>query len=467
MIATEISLFLPINSASRLRRSPSVEIKRICSFLCCLGLAAPASAISLIDAYQSALKHDANYQSALRENEAGQESRAIGKANLLPNLSLSYSNSKTNAERTGTNPDGSPFSDSPSYISKALTLSLRQPLFNMDSLTRYHQGNAQSNYSDALFAGKSQELITRLCAAYFDALLAENQLRLANVQSNALAESMTGNEIMLSKGAGTRTDVLESRARYELAQAQVIEARDTVTNTRNALAMIIGRDPGALDIMRAEVNSLSLIPVGLDEWESIARASNPDIVTNRYKTDYAELEVTRNRAGHMPRVDLVATHSRNAADSIYTFNQESTINLVGVQVSMPLYAGGAVNAQTRQASARFEVARAELDASTNKALLELRKQFDLLNSSEQRIAALLKAEQSALLLIESTQRSVGGGVRINLDVLNATQQLFTTRRDLARAQHARLMAYLQLRAAAGVLDITDLVKISAHFQVSP
>lgn len=422
--------------------------------------------MSLIEAYQSALQHDAAYQAALYENAAGQETRAIGKANLLPNLSLSYNHSKSNAERTSTNPDGSRFSDSPSYVSKALTLSLRQPLFNMDALARYRQGNAQSNYSEALFAGKSQELITRLCAAYFDALLAETQLRLANAQSNALTENMTGNEILLAKGAGTRTDVLESRARYELAQAQVIEARDIVTNTRNTLAMMIGRDPGALDSMRADVNNISLTPAGLAEWESIARASNPDIVTNRFKTDYAALEVARNRAGHMPRIDLVANHSRNAADSIYTFNQNSTINLIGVQVLVPLYAGGSVNAQTRQASARLEGARAELDASTSKALLELRKQFDLLSSSQLRIAALLKAEESALLLIEATQKSVGGGVRINLDVLNATQQLFTTRRDLARAQHARLMAYLQLRAAAGVLDMSDLIKISAYFQAS-
>ena len=202
--------------------------------------------MSLIEAYQSALQHEANYQSALHENEAGQESRAIGKANLLPNLSLSYTHSKSNAERTSTNPDGSRFSDSPSYVSKALTLSMRQPLFNLDAMARYRQGNAQASYSDAQFAGKSQELITRLSAAYFDALLAENQLLLANAQSSALAESMTGNEVLLAKGAGTRTDVLESRARYELAEAQVIEARDIVTNTRNALAMIIGRDTGTL-----------------------------------------------------------------------------------------------------------------------------------------------------------------------------------------------------------------------------
>jgi protease secretion system outer membrane protein len=209
---------------------------------------------------------------------------------------------------------------------------------------------------------------------------------------------------------------------------------------------------------------MSLTPATLTEWESTARAANPDIVTRRYTSEYAELEVARTKAGHMPRVDLVASHSRNIADSIYTFNQESTIDLIGVQIIVPLYAGGVVNAQTRQAAARFEGARADLDASTNKALLEIRKQFDLLNSSQLRIAALLKAEQSALQLIEATQKSINGGMRINLDVLNATQQLFATRRDLARAQHSYLMAYLQLRAAAGVLEMTDLMKISAYFR---
>jgi protease secretion system outer membrane protein len=427
----------------------------------------PASAMSLIEAYQSALSHDPVYQSAVHENEAGQESRALGKANLLPNLSLSYSQSKSNAERTITNPDGSRFSDSPSYISKALTLSLRQPLFNLDAMARYRQGLSQASYSEALFAGKSQELITRLSAAYFDALLAEDQLRLAGAQSNALLENMTANEHLLANGAGTRTDVLESRARYELAQAQVVEAQDMVRDTRNVLSMIVGQDPGALDAMRADVAGMVLMPTGLAEWESIARASNPDIVTHRYTADYAQLEIERNRAGHTPRVDLVASHSRNNADSIYTFNQESTIDQIGVQITVPLYAGGSVNAQTRQASARFEGAQADLEASTNKALVEVRKQFDLLTSSQLRIAALLQAEQSGTQLIDALRKSVTGGVRINLDVLNAVQQLFTTRRDLAHAQHGYLMAYLQLRAAAGVLDMADLVKIGAYFHPTP
>ena len=142
----------------------------------------------------------------------------------------------------------------------------------MDALARYRQGNVQASYNDALFAGTSQELITRPYAAYFDALLAEDQLRLAHAQSNPLIENLAGNERLLAKDAGTKTDVLESRARNELAQAQVIEARDIITNTRNALEIIIGIDPGALDTMRTEVNIMPLTPAGLAEWESIARA---------------------------------------------------------------------------------------------------------------------------------------------------------------------------------------------------
>ena len=272
---------------------------------------------------------------------------------------------------------------------------------------------------------------------------------------------------MFEKGAGTRTDMLETRARYELAQAQVVEAQDNVTNRRNELSAIIGVKPGLLDSLMGSPPELPLVPASLPEWEQLARDRNPEIRTQRHSVDYSRTEVERNRAGHYPRVDLVASHSRNTADSLFTYNQQSIVNSYGVQMSVPLYSGGSVNAQTRQAAARLAGSQADLDASTQRVLVELRKQFQLVNSMRVRLRAVEQAEVSAAEAVEATRKSVAGGQRVNLDVLTAMQQLYTTRRDLSDARHGYLLAYLRLHAAAGMLDSDSLARIAACFTSNP
>ena len=422
----------------------------------------PAHALSLLEAYQAALDKDPSFQMARHERAASSEYETISRAGLLPNIGASYSYSKNDAERT-IFANGQSDKSNPQYTSRVTTLQLRQPLFNVDAWQRYQGGKAQVNYSDAKFSGASQDLITRLTTAYLDALFAEDQLRLATAQRDAYYENQLANQNMFEKGAGTRTDMLETRARYELSQAGVLEAQDNVSNRRNELAVIVGGDPGALAPLVPNLPELPLSPATLAEWESLATANNPEVRALRHSVDYAQTEVERNRAGHLPRVDFIASHSRNSADSLFTFNQESTVNSIGVQMSVPLYSGGSVNAQTRQALARLDSDRSELDVARQKALVEARKQFQLLASSRIRMAAMEQAAQSAAEAVEATRKSVAGGQRVNLDVLTALQNLYSTKRDLSEARHGYLLAYLKLHATAGILTGDDLGRISACF----
>lgn len=424
-------------------------------------LALPAHSLTLLESYRAAVEKDPTFQSARFERVAGEEYEAIGRSNLLPNVGLSYSQSKNDADRI-TTANGRSQRDSPQYDSQVTTLSVRQPLFNLDAWQRYKGGQAQARYSDAKFASGWQDLITRLTTAYLEALLAEDQLRLAIAQREAYHENQLANERMFEKGAGTRTDMLETRARYELAQAQVIEAEVNVATRRHELAVIIGSDPGTLDAL---VSGLPELPMQMTlvEWERLASENNPEVRAQRHSVEYAQAEAERNRAGHYPRVDLVASHSRNTADSLFTYNQQSTVNSVGVQMSLPIYSGGAVNAQTRQAAARLASNQADLDAILQKTLVEVRKQFQLVSSSRLKMLAMEQAERSAAEAVEATRKSVLGGQRVNLDVLTALQQLYITRRDLSDARHGYLLAYLRLHAAAGLLDEQSLGKVAACF----
>lgn len=419
-----------------------------------------------MSAYRAAVDNDPTFQGVRFEKVAGDEYEAIGRAGLLPTAGLSYNYSKNEADRTITLANGNRQNDAPQYDSRVMTLSVRQPLFNLDAWQRYKGGQAQVSYSDARFSGGAQDLIVRLATAYLETLLAEDQLRLAIAQRDAYQENQQANQRMLDLGAGTRTDMLETRARFELGQAQVVEAQNQVDNRRNELAVIIGRDPGVLDSLASGLPELPLAPASLAEWERLARERNPEVRVQRHSVDYAQTEVERNRAGHYPRVDLVASHSRNTADSLFTFNQQSTVNSVGVQMSVPIYNGGGVNAQTRQAAARLAAGRAELDAATQKAVVEVRRQYQLLAGTRAKMEATAQAAMSAAEAVEATRKSVTGGQRVNLDVLTALQQLYLARRDLADARHGHLLAYLRLHAAAGVLDSDVLARIAGAFQAT-
>ena len=423
----------------------------------------PASALGLIQAYDAALSNDPTYQSARFENEAGQQNRAMGRSSLLPSASASYTATKNHADITAKNILGQDSTSKPIYDTRITSVSFRQPILNLEGIARYRQGAAQADYSDAVFSVRSQELIVRLVGAYADAQFAEDQLRLATAQRDSYNEQMKVNKRMFELGEGTKTDVLETQAKAELSEAQVIESRDNLTTARSTLAGIVGMEVKQLDALSPHFRPLPLQPARLDDWKTLAMEKNPDLVAQRHAVESARLEIHKQRSGHAPRLDFVASYSDNKGETLNTYNQTSVQRVVGFQLNVPLYSGGYVNAATAQAIANHSRAKADLDAKTTLVQVELGKQHGLVTSGTARIDALTKAVASARLLITATEKSIQGGVRINLDLLNAQQQLYVAQRDLAQARYNYLLSYLKLRSAAGTLTVDDLQKVAGHF----
>lgn len=415
-------------------------------------------ALGLLEAYEEALRHDPVFRSAIHENEAGQQSAEIGRAGLLPTLSVTHAqgiNRGTISQGEGSLPLD--------FNNEVTTLALRQPLLNLEAVAGYRQGIAQANSSQARFANHSHLLIIRLVEVYFDTLLARDRLTLANAQRDALAELKQVNENMLKHGEGTKTDVLETRSRYALALAQVIEAQDEWETARLALTAITGKPVAQLDSLNGIFQAQPLQPADFESWREMALARNAELVAQRYAVDSSKEEVVKSRSGHAPKVELVASLSRNNSASFVTAGRNARLASIGVEVNIPLYAGGRVNAITDQARANQARMEADLDAMTDKILLELRKQYQLLQSSILRIESLEIAVESAQLLVEATEKSIRGGVRINLDLLDAQKQLFSTQVDLAEARYTYLLAYLRLHFAAGTLQLDDLRKVATYF----
>lgn len=431
--------------------------------------AGQVGAISLQQAYEAALKNDPTYRMSYYDKESAQENRIIGRSYLLPSVAASYSLQRNVADTDTfqtvdflTGRKGHVL-DNPKYLSRSSAIQVRQPILNLDGIARYRQAKVQAKQGEAAYAASGDELAVRLASAYMDVLFAEDQVALSKVSRDMYVEMMHVNQRLFEKGEGTRTDMLETQARLDLAEAQLTEAQDNVVAARETLAGIIGMDPGNLDTLAGGFRPTTLPPGSFEEWEKTARENNKELAAGRLAVESARLEISKQRAGHYPRIDMIAAYSKGDAESINTYTQSSTNRAIGVQVNVPIYQGGAISATTRQAADAYGRAQSDLDARTSRVMVELRKAHSIVLSSVNKIGALEKAVESGTLLMKATEQSIKGGVRINLDLLNAQQQLYTSQRDLAQARYSYLIGLLRLRAAAGTLDASSVREISAFF----
>jgi len=448
----------------RLRFSPV----RFAAGLLGAGLMLPcgsAFSIGLIEAYNLALQNDPQYQSAIHDHESGVEYRTLAKSNLLPSLSATYAGGRNFATSTQ-NYQGQQLTTYPHYVSSTSSLNFRQPLYAPDNMARYHEGMAQADFSDAQFSSHQQDLLVRLTGAYVDALYARDNLRLVVAQRDTLLEQKQVNDRMFKAGEGTKTDMLETEAKLDLAEAQLIEAQDERSTNLQALEAIVGVELKDIDGLVESFEPKRLEPSSFDSWRALALEHNPDIVAQRVQIEVAKDEIARNRAGHLPHLDFVASVGKDNASSIDTYTTDSSVRSYGIEVNIPIYAGGSVSAQTRQAVAQYEKAKSDLEDKINQLTIDMRKQHYAVLSSIAKIAALEKSVNSANLLITATRQSIKGGERINLDLLNAEQQQYVAQRDLAQARYNYLVADLKLRSDAGVLTVDDLRNVAANFSSS-
>jgi protease secretion system outer membrane protein len=444
------------NQGGALRRSA-------CAAAALLALASgSAGAIGLQQAYQAAIKNDPTFRMNFYENEAAKENAVLGRSQLLPSVSAQFSGSK-NAADQDTFQFGTWSPSHPHYISRSSVVQLRQPVLNMDAVTRYRQGKVQAKQGEAAYEANINEVALRVVGAYCDALFADDQVALSRVQRDMYLEQQKVNQRLFEKGEGTKTDMLETKARLDLAEAQLVEAQDNAVAMRNALAGVIGMDPGSLDSLSGNFRVGDLDIGSFEKWRQLTLERSHELAAGRLAVENARLEITKNKAGHLPRIDVIASYSKGEAESLNTFNQNTVNRSIGVQVVVPIYQGGAINASTRQAAAGYERAKADLDVRTNKILIDLRKAHSIVQSSVHKIEALDKAVASSKELMKATEQSIQGGVRINLDLLNAQQQLFTSQRDLAQARYSYLLGLLRMRAIAGTIGDTDIREIAAYF----
>jgi outer membrane protein len=430
-------------------------------FLLLLALPFGAQAEDLIQVYRDAQRYDAVYAAARHTLEAGRERLPQGRALLLPTLNLSASAQRSRIESESRDPAVTPsFLRTPS--STSYTLTFAQPIYRPQNLVQYRQAEFQVAQAEAAFGQAGQELIVRTAQAYFDVLAAQDTLALVQAQKAAISEQLAAAKRNFEVGTATITDTHEAQSRFDLINAQEIAAQNDLENRRRALQLITGKEYRELKPLRSEVKLAPPDPNNMESWVELAEKQSYPVLAQEAVTEIAALEARRASAAHRPTLDAVATHGQTAqsASTTTSVGADITSTTIGLQFAMPLYQGGALDSREREAAALSLRSRQELENARRTAALTARQTFLTVSNGIAQIGALEQALVSSQSALDSNKLGYEVGVRINIDVLNAQQQLFSTQRDLAVARYNTITNQLRLKAAAGSLREEDLEEVN-------
>ena len=411
---------------------------------------AQSSVLDLKQVYQAALEQDANIRASRAAADSGRERLPQARAGLLPQVSASAGRNNNNLDTTAPNILGNPTTTNDQYFSDNRTLQVRQPLINMQRWLQFQQAKSVVEEVEANLDRDLQNLVVRVAGAYFETLMADEQLDLVLAQKKTYTALVDAAQKGFAAGSGTRTDIDDAKARLDMATAQVLEVRQSQDLTRRQLELLVNQP--VKQIARLNVSALKLLPpepANLDEWTRKAEQASPEIKALQARLEAARREVGKAQAGHFPTLDAVAQWSNSGSENITRVNSRYENKTIGLQLNIPIYSGGYVNSTIRQAVAEQTRTEESLESLRRDLGVRVHKEYRGVSEGVMRVRALEQAARSAEQMMKSTQMSQKAGSRTQLDVLNAQQQYTLALRDLAQARLVYLLSKVRLSSLVG------------------
>ena len=413
----------------------------------------------LLTLYREALANDAVLASARALQVATQEQVPQARAALLPNLGA---NARYDYNLYRSSTSGFPTISS-NYSVYGGGLDLTVPVYRPQNWTALDQAKLTVVQSEAQLAQSQQDLALRVAIAYFNVLAARDQLIALVAAKQATGEQLQQARREFEVGTKTIIDTNEAQARFDQISAQEQVALGALLVRRSELQVIIAREPDTLAPLRERPNLNPPLPRDIDAWVRAAEMGNYSVQIAASGYEIATREIQRQRDAYKPTVDLVSGYTINKFNGTQATDTNPRINSgsVGVVLNVPIYTGGLIQSRVREALSLQERSSFDLESARRNAANAARDAFTGVNFGLAQVSALESAEVSARTQLESTQLGYEVGVRIQLDVLNATTQLVQTQRDLKRARYDVLLAGLRLKSAAGTLGDEDMAAVNA------
>jgi outer membrane protein len=421
------------------------------------------NADNLLDIYNEALINDPTYKAAEFSYLVDKEIVVQGRSALLPSLTLSgstnwneyYQNKELQQE----------------YNSFSTSARLSQPLLRLDTWFSYKQSKSLTNAAEADFAFEQQNLLVRTAELYFGVLRAIDNLNAAVSEEKAIKKQLDQAKQRFEVGLSAITGVQEAQLAYDLSKASRINLEGRLYSSREALNALIGREIFSLDELGNSLLIETPNPTSKEEWVKLALSNNYQLKAALLRKDAARNNAKSSASNHLPKIDIVGTKSESETNQ---FNYEG-ININGqgipvpeltgrrnfaIQFSVPIFQGGAVNSQRKQAYSQYERVNENTLFTQRRIIQEVRSEFSNVITLVANVTAQKQAVLSATSALEATQVGYKVGTRNVVDLLQAEKNLYSAEKNLANAKYDYILANLRLALSSGTITPGDLVKIN-------
>ena len=425
-------------------------------------ISSPAMAVDLVGVHDLALKNDPRLRAAGFRRDATGENKAIARSNLLPQLGATGSWTWGNSE---TKIPGQDIPDS-NIDNRNYGIDLRQSLYRQANYESLDIARGQISQADALYSLAYQDFLLRVSEGYFVVLTFTDGVIFAEAEEKAFKRQFEQAEQRFEVGLTAVTDVHEARASYDNARARAIVARNNLADAKEALRELTGEYFEEYDALQDVLPLVEPDPINVDDWVNISLQTNPSVLNSRAAVEVADANMRLARSGHYPTLDLIASYDqfknneyvfRNPINDVQ-FNSSLKVNdaRIGLLLDVPIYTGGRVTAQTRQARYLLDATGQDLDDVQRGVIRQTQNAYRAIIAGIQEVQAFRQASISAESALEATQAGFEVGTRTIVDVLIAEQRKYQAQRDNSVARHAYIINHLRLKSVAGLLNAEDL-----------
>ncbi|MDH3695520.1 MAG: TolC family outer membrane protein [Gammaproteobacteria bacterium] len=413
--------------------------------------------------YQLALDNDPEYRAARLNYEATQENVPQARSSLLPSVTAGAAHNRRTDDISS---DAEFITDGRATFNRETAqISLTQSIFDKPSKVRLTQAELEVEQAAVQFENAWESLATRVAIRYFAVLATQDSLEVAMGEKKAIQRQMELARERLEVGLGTRTEVFDAEARFQLAEAEEIQARNRIDDALQALEEVTGVSPQQLDKLRDDAPLDTPQPNNTEDWIGRALNDNTSIKAQVLGVDIAKQEIVRQRSGRLPLVDFNLNQNFSDSDgSVSGPGSDAHSRDVIVQLSVPLYSGGLINSSTRQAALRYDASQQDLESAQRATRRATRASFLDVVTSIKRVAALQQAIVASESAVRAKEEGFAAGLNTNVDVLDAQRDLFGAKRDYLQARYNYILNVIALERAAGSLDEDDLGRVNDWLQ---
>ena len=424
---------------------------------------------TLTGLYKAARLSDPVFSAAVSTFEAQKQDLPRARSALLPTISgfAEYAEGRRREQDSPFEGFGSDFGGSRDTESQTYGVRLSQTIYNHGLFSAVRQARAQVDIAELDYLQAENDLIIRVAEAYFATLTAQNNLRFAEKEQQAVQRQLREADERFEVGFIAVTDVREAQARFDLAVADTIAAENEQFNAYEGLRALTGVYSPPLSLLTEELELVMPDPATASAWVDLALENNLELRTARANREVAKFEAKRAHAQHYPTLELEASHVFNDEDGSAFGSLQAETTEYRLRLNVPVFEGGLTHATSRQAAFRYSATKDQYLATQRQVVQQTRNAFQQTLAQISRVRALARALNSTQVAYEAVQSGFEVGSRTTTEVILALQDTLRAQSEYLSAQYSYLLSILQLKQAAGLLSELDLMAVNEQLVTVP